>query len=365
MGDHAQNPDAGGRLKIFLGYAPGVGKSFAMLDEALRRKKRGQDVVIGYIDGADRPAIQELLSEFEIVPPKRLEIDGKIVEEMDTDFVLKRRPEIVLVDNLSHMNAPGAVNEHRWQDVRDLLDARLSVITTLNIQNLESLNDQVAAITGTKIRDTVPDFFFSKAEEVELVDLTPRALINRLERGDIYPLETLDRGRIAWFTEGNLSALRELALREVAGRVDLDVEEFRKSRPVVRPWAAQDRVMICISPTKPSMRLVRRGWRIAQRLHADVVAVTVEDHAPSEKEKKMLRDDFALAERLQIHCETLKGPVASTLIQYAKEHHITHLVIGYSDHSKFKEMVQGSILSSLARELKSVDIMVVASDLDE
>lgn len=359
------NPDAGGRLKIFLGYAPGVGKSFAMLDESLRRKKRGQDVVIGKLDTQGRPAIQDLVNEFEIVPSKRVEFDGKTQEELDLDAISRRNPEIVIIDDLTHMNPPGLENEKRWQDVQDLLDSGISVLTTLNVQNLESLNDRVFEITGTRIRETVPDHIFAAANEVEMVDVTPRALIHRLERGDIYPKEEMTKEKIAWFTEGNLSALRELSLREIAGRVDADVLEASKAEKVARPWAVADRVMICVSPTRPSMRLIRRGWRIAKRLHAEVVAVMVEDHSLNERERRYVQDDFSLAERLGIKVERLHGAPSPELIRYARENNVTQLVIGHSERTRIQEVVQGSIISALTRELKTIDILVVASEEED
>lgn len=365
MLESTTNPDAGGRLKVFLGYAPGVGKSYALLDESTRRKKRGQDIVIGSLDSHGRPAVDELLAEFEHIPKKKLDYRGTIIEEMDTDAILARRPEIVIIDDLAHTNAPGSLNEKRWQDVRDILDAGISVSTTMNVYSLESLNDLVNEITGVRITETVPDQILAAAEEVEMVDLTPRALIHRLERGDVIPNEKLDDSKSGMFKEGNLSALRELALREIAGRVDEDVQEFRKSKTIARPWAAKDRVMICISPTRPSMRLIRRGWRIAQRMHAEVVVVTVEDRAPNDKEKKIIQDDFSLAERLEIRTVTLKGPVSDSLIKYVKENAVTHVVIGHSERTRLQEVMQGSIISSLTRELRTIDILVVAADTEE
>ncbi len=365
MLESTTNPDAGGRLKVFLGYAPGVGKSFALLDESTRRKKRGQDIVVGSLDSHGRPAVDELLGEFEQVPEKKLDYKGVLSHEMDTDAIMARKPQIVIIDDLAHTNAPGSLNEKRWQDVRDILDAGITVLTTLNVYSLESLNDQVAEITGVKVRETVPDHMLADADEVEMVDVTPRALINRLERGDVTAKEKLDENMSEFFKPGNLSALRELALREIAGRVDEDVEEFKKSKAIARPWAAKDRVMIGISPTRPSMRLIRRGWRIAQRMHAEVVVATVEDRALNEKEKKTIQDDFSLAERLDIPTVTLKGNVGEQLIRYAKENSVTHIVIGHSDRTRLQEVMQGSIISSLTRELRTIDILVVAADAED
>lgn len=354
-----------GRLKIFLGFAAGVGKTFAMLDEAHRRKKRGQDVVIGYVDSHGRAATQEETRDLEVIPPRQINYRGASLEEMDTEAILRRKPEVVLIDELEHTNVPGAERDKRWQDVELILESGISVISTLNVQHIESLNDQISDITGIRVRETVPDHVLHQAEEVELVDLTPRALINRLERGDVYPGESIDPARAAFFGEGNLSALREIAMREIAGRVDEDVTEFRRDNNIRKPWATKDRVMICISPSRSSLRLVRRGFRIGQRMRADTVAVHVEEKAPGEKEQKIIRDDFALAERLGIPTVRLHGEVAAELIKYAQDNDVSQLVIGHSTRSRMQEVLKGSLINDLARALKTVDILVVALDTDE
>ncbi|MBI1756124.1 MAG: sensor histidine kinase KdpD [Fimbriimonas ginsengisoli] len=356
------NVDSGGRLKIFLGYAPGVGKSYAMLDESVRRKGRGQDIVVGWVETRNRPDNVELLQDLETIPTKHFEVGGKTVEELDLEAIQKRAPGMVLIDDLPHTNALGSKNARRWQDVVELLESKISVMTTLDIRNLESLNDKVAELTGVHVDETVPDQLLQRADEVELVDLTPRALMHRLERGAIYPPEELKERQLEWFTEGTLSALRELALREMAGTVDEEVEEYRKRERIERPWAAHDRIMICLSPTRPGLRLVRRGWRIAQRMHAEMVAVYVEDHSLGDKERLVLHDDFNLADRLGIPTETLRGNVAAALIEYARKNSVTHIVLGHSERTRMQEMVHGSIISALARELKTIDILVVASD---
>ena len=250
-----------GRLKVFLGFAAGVGKTYEMLNEANRRKQRGQDVIIGYIETHGRVGTVEQLGDLEVVPRKQIEYRGTVLEEMDTDAILARHPRWALVDELAHTNAPGSAREKRWQDVEILLDAGINVATALNAQHLESLNDTVYDITGVRVRETVPDRIVREADEIKMVDITPRALIHRLERGDIYKPDKVQSALQNWFKEGNLSALREIALRELASEVDEDTAAYRKDKHVKETWATQDRIMVCISPDQSSLRLLRRGWQ--------------------------------------------------------------------------------------------------------
>jgi two-component system sensor histidine kinase KdpD len=352
-------------LKVFLGFAPGVGKTHAMLEEAHRRKSRGQDVVAALVQAHGRQPIIDQVMGFELVPAKTFSIDGKTVEELDVEAVIKRHPEVALVDELAHANSPGSAHGHRWQDVDELLNAGISVIATVNVGHLESLNDLVADITGHSFTETLPDSVLRDAGEVELVDLTPRALINRLERGDIYSAEEIESARTDFFREGNLMALREIAMREAASRVDEDVAEYRKEKRIEKPWATKDKVMVCISPTRSALRLIRRGFRMGQRMHGDVIAVHVEDGAVGgEKAEKMLKDDFSLAERLGIQTVTLKGPLSPTLIKFAKEQNVTAIILGHPERSRFQEVLKASVLSDLARALRTVDIIVVATETE-
>jgi two-component system sensor histidine kinase KdpD len=359
----AENPNIvreRGTLKIFLGFAPGVGKTYAMLDEGRRRKGRGQDVVAAFIDPHGRQPIVENASDFEVI--ERKVVDG--ASEMDTDAVIARRPEVALVDDLAHVNAHGSHRAHRWQDVEALLDAGINVIATVNVAHLESLNDQIADITGHKVKDTLPDKVLRGASEVELVDLTPRALINRLQRGDIYASDQVEEFKPDFFREGNLMALREIAMREVASRVDEDVVEYRKEKRIEKPWATKDKVMVCISSTRTSLRLLRRGFRMGQRMHGEVIAVHVEDGtSSSDKALQILQEDFALAERLGIQTVTLKGPLGPTLVKFAKDQNVTAVILGHPERSRLQEVMKASVLSELARELRTVDIIVVATEV--
>ena len=349
-----------GRHKIFIGFAAGVGKTYEMLNEANRRKQRGQDVVIGFIVTHGRKGTEAQLGDLEIVPRKKIVYRGAAFEEMDTEAILARKPEFVLVDELAHSNVPGSEHEKRWQDVDRLLDAGINVLSTLNIQHLESLNDTIFEITHVRVQETLPDLILQEADEIKMVDITARALIHRLERGDIYAPEKVERALENWFREGNLNALREIALREIAQEIDEDVTAYRKEQHITETWANKDRILICISPTQSSQRLLRRGWRIAQRLNGSIVAVYVENRTPNEKQSQILKEDFALAEQLRIPIVTLCGQVSGEIIRYARENCITQIVLGHSDRSRWQEFVKGSIINDLIRELRAADILIVA-----
>ena len=354
-----------GRLKLFLGFAAGVGKTYEMLSEANRRKhERNQDVVIGYVETHKRKDTEAQIGDLEIVPRKTLEYKGTIFEEMDTDAIIARRPKWVLVDELAHTNVPGSKNEKRYQDVMEILAAGINVESTLNVQHLESLNDTVQQITGVKVRETVPDWVIGKADEIVSVDITPRTLMNRLQRGDVYPIEKVPQALQNFFTEGNLSALREIALREVASEVDRSVQDYREEQNVSQPWQTQEKVMVCISPDKSSGRLLRRGWRISRRLKAEIVAVYVPSVKTTLEQQKVLECDFSLADRLGIRIERTVGiGIAQSLADYAVQHQITQIIIGHSGRSRFQEFLQGSIVNDLVRLVRGIDVLIVANSV--
>ena len=318
--------------------------------------------MVGAIDPHGRKATAELLEGLDRVPPLKVTIQGVEREELDAEAVIARMPQLALIDELQHSNPPGTPRQTRWEDVEAILEAGINVLTTMDVHHLESLNDQVQEITGVQIKDTVPDRLFQTASEVEMVDVTPRALIHRLDRGDVYPGAAATEELLKMYREGSLSALRELALREIAERVDVDVLEYRRENKIVKPWASRDNVMICISPTQRSLRLLRRGWRISSKLHGNVVAVTVQEDVPDAKQIKILDEDFKLAERLGIPIIKLQGDVAEELIRYAKENNVTQLVIGHSTRSRMKELIRPSIVNTLVRELSMVDILIVANE---
>jgi two-component system sensor histidine kinase KdpD len=346
-----------------MGFAVGVGKTYDMLQEANRRRERGEDVVVGWVERQGRAGTEAEMGDLVVVPALRLEYRGSTFEEMDVEAVLARHPRVVVVDELAHSNVPGSPREKRWQDVQVLLEAGIDVLSTLNVQHLDSLNDIVHDITGIVVRETVPDTLLAHADEVQMVDLSPQALLARLERGDIYPADQIQQARAHWFNLGNLNALRELALREVAHEVDEDTTEYQKRRRPRTTWATHDRIMVCITPTAGSQRLIRRGWRIARRLRADLVCVYVEDHAPTDSEQAILRHDFDQANRLDIPVVTLHGTVRKELARYARENRITQIVLGHSLRSRWEEWTSGgSIIHHLVSQLKTIDILVVAHE---
>ncbi len=352
-----------GRLKLFLGFAAGVGKTYEMLQEANRRKQeRGQDVVIGYVETHKRPDTAAQVRDLEIVPRKKMEYKGVAFEEMDINAVIARRPQWVVVDELAHTNVPGSPHAKRYEDVLDILAAGINVLSTMNVQHLESLNDTVQQITGVKVRETVPDWVLGEADEIVSIDITPRALIHRLERGDVYPQEKVPQALENFFTEGNLSALREIALREVAGEVNRSVQFYREEHAVTAPWRTQERVMVCISPDKPSDHLLRRGWRISRRLRAELVAVYVATNKITHDQQRVLDADFTLAQRLNIRIEQLSGRgVAEALAEFALKHQVSQIVIGHSGRTAWQEFLQGAVVNKLIRLVKGIDVLVIGN----
>jgi two-component system sensor histidine kinase KdpD len=350
-----------GKLKIFLGYAPGVGKAKVMVEEARRRKKRGEDCVIAIISEGDRLISEDFNTGLDSIPPLSFSYGGTEGKEINIPAILERHPDTVLVDNLAHTNVPGSSHEKRWQDVEELLQKGIHVLATMNVESLESLNDDIFEITGKRVLETVPDKVFHNASEVELVDLTPQALRNRIKRGEIVEESKVEAALAGYYLEVNLNALRELAMRETAQRVDEDLIAWKKKQRIAKPWQTSDRVLICITPTRSSLRLIRRGWRLAQKMQGEVRAVYVEEPKLPEESARILKDDFTLCERLGIPTVTLKGDVADTIIKYVQENNVTQIILGHSDRTKIQEFLKGSLLLELAKQLKTVDILVVAT----
>ena len=266
---------ARGTLRIYLGAAPGVGKTFAMLGEGHRRAGRGTDVVVGYVETHGREKTAEQVAGLEVVPRRVVEYRGTAFEEMDLDAILARRPEVALVDELAHTNVPGSQHEKRWEDVEALLAAGITVISTLNVQHLESVNDVVEQITGIKQQETIPDAVVRRADQIELVDMAPEAIRRRMAHGNIYPAERIDASLGNYFRTGNLGALRELALLWVADRVDDALQDYRERHGIDRPWETRERVVVALTGSADGERLVRRAARMATRTKADFFAVHV------------------------------------------------------------------------------------------
>ena len=317
--DHRPSPEAllaaaeqegRGRLKIFLGAAPGVGKTYTMLEAAHVRKQEGVDVVVGVVETHGRPETEELLQELEIVPRRPLDYRGKVLAEMDLDAILARRPQLALVDEFAHTNVPGSRHPKRYLDVEELLAAGIDVYTTVNIQHLESLNDAVAQITGIRVRETIPDRLLDDAAELELVDLSPEELLQRLREGKVYVPDQAQRAIQRFFRLGNLTALRELALRRTAECVDERMQTYMQAHAIPGPWPACERIMVCVSPSPLSPRLVRVARRMADRRHAEWMAVYVETprhHRLSNAERDRVAQTLRLAEQLGGEAVTIRG----------------------------------------------------------
>jgi two-component system sensor histidine kinase KdpD len=352
-----------GRHKIFLGYAPGVGKTFTMLAEAQRRFRRGEDLVIGFVETHGRAATAELAEGLPEVPRKQIEYRGKVFEEMDTAAVIERKPEWVLVDELAHTNVPGSVHEKRWQSVEEILAAGINVISTVNVQHFESLNDTIYQITTVRVRETLPDAILDRADEVVLVDLTADALINRLNRGVVYDLDKIPGALSNFFRRGNLVALRELALRKTAEEVDEKLEDYIEAHEIETPWATEDRVVVCVKAGPIAKKLVRRGYRLAKRLQGHFWVVHV--HTPGEglgRHHDELQELFELTQNLGGIVVELSGDSeADAILTFAREHRATFVVLGQSRRSRMDEVLRGSsLIARIMRETEDMDVLAVA-----
>ena len=355
---------ARGRHRVYLGIAPGVGKTYTALEELHRREERGTDVVIGFLETHGRLKTAEKAASLEVVARKKIPYKGVIIEEMDTDAVIERHPAVALVDELAHTNAPGSKHEKRWQDIEDLLEAGITVISTVNIQHLESLADIVADITGVLVRERVPDRVVDHADEVELIDMAPHALRQRMRHGNIYPPERAERALEQFFNEGNLMALREMALRKMAQVTEQELEEYMHDHNVQTNWAAAERVMVCVDDQSQAQNLIRRGWRMADRYRTELLAVAVATPrwaSASPEQKRALEDNLRFAEDLGAEVVRVQGSdVAKALMQVAHDKNVGSIIIGHSRHGRLHEIVRGSIVLNLLRSAGNVDVHVVA-----
>lgn len=355
-----------GRLKIFVGAAPGVGKTYEMLQTARAKRKDGADVVVGVVETHGRVETQALLDGLEVLPRKQLEYKGRTLEEMDLDALIARRPQIALVDELAHTNAPGSRHPKRYQDVEELLSRGITVYTTLNIQHIESLNDVVAQITRIRVRETVPDSILDRADEIELVDLTPNDLIQRLKDGKVYVPKQAKRALDHYFSPGNLTALRELALRRTAERVDDQLLSHMQANAIPGPWPAGDRLLVCVSEDPRSAGLVRYAKRVADRLHASWTAISIETRRSlqlTEEERDRIADTLRLVERLGGEAVTLPTAgrrIADDLLAFAQANNVTQIIIGKSTRPSWFEILHGSIVHDLVRRSGNISINVVA-----
>ena len=355
-----------GLLQIFLGYAAGVGKTYAMLQAAQQRRAEGVDVVVGYVETHGRVETDALLRGLEIVPRREVGYRGTTLSELDLDAILARRPQLVLVDEYAHTNAPGGRHPKRYQDVQELLASGIDVYTTLNIQHLESLKDAVAQVTGVTVRETIPDSALDEAAEIKLVDLPPDELIQRLQEGKVYVGDQAARAVDRFFRKGNLTALREMALRRAAQRVDDQMLAYMQTRAIPGPWPAGDRLLVCIGPNPLGERLVRSARRLAGDLSAEWIALYVETSAYSrlsEDERSQISRTLRLAEELGGEVVTLPGSsVAEAVLEFARRRNITKIIVGKSLQPRWREWLRSSVVQQLIRTSGAIDVFVINNE---
>ena len=357
----AVEPQKRGRFKVFLGYAPGVGKTFSMLSEAIRRKSRGEDVVIGIVETHGRARTAELMAQLEQVPRKQMEYKGTLFEEMDVDAILARKPEVVLIDELAHTNIEGSVHTKRFQDVLQILEADIDVLSTLNIQHVESITPRVQSLTGITVRETVPDWVLDRADEVVLSDLTPEALTTRMSRGDIYPQERVERALQNFFRRGNLIALREMALQRVTRAVDRTLDDYVQRKKLSGNWQIAERIAVCISANPESRDLIARGARMAEAMDGEFYVLYVEMETElAQSRRRTLDANVQFAENVGAHVVRLRGtsvPVATA--DYISKNRITQVIFGRSAVKGWKKYLYYLALQRFMSDAPHVDVHIV------
>lgn len=348
-----------GTLRIYLGAFAGIGKTYAMLNEAQRRRKYGEDVVVGFVETHRRPQTMAILEGLEVIPRRQVAYRGVVVEEMDVEAIIRRHPAVCLIDELAHTNAPGSEREKRYEDVELILDAGINVVSTLNVQHIESLNDTVESITGVKVRETIPDRILDEADEVILIDLSPEAARARMEHGNIYPPEQAKAALQSFFRPQNLAALREIALRRTAQDVDEDLDEYM--REAARDAKEVDEhVLVYVDATPFARTLIRRGWRLAQGLHADLCVAYLEREASDSAARELART-LELAEDLNARVEKLVGSEESTaLTAYIKAYGVNHIVLAHRPRTGLRSAMSSSLADRVMSAVPSVDVHLVS-----
>ncbi len=359
--------EARAKLKVFFGASPGVGKTYAMLTEARTRRAEGEDVVIGVVETHGRSETAALVEGFEILPRQQLPYRGIFLEEFDLDAALRRRPALILMDELAHTNVQGARHAKRWQDVMELLDAGIDVYTTLNVQHLESVKDVVAQVTGVLVRENVPDTVLERADEVELVDLPPDELLERLREGKVYVPDQARHAIDRFFRKGNLLALRELALRRTAESVDAQMRRYMATEGIQKTWAAGDRLLVCVGPNALSTRLIRATKRLAAAISAPWIALYVETPRHlrySEEAQAKVEANLRLAEQLGGETAVIEGgqTIGEDILAYARSRNVTKLVVGKPTRPRWTELLSGSLLDELVRGSGDIDVYVITGD---
>ncbi len=363
---HAQADESvRGQLKIFMGYAAGVGKTYAMLEAAHQRQKQGVDVVVGYVETHGRVETEAFLKGLEILPRRPVEYHGSKMTELDVDAIIKRHPALVLVDEFAHTNAPGSRHPKRYLDVEEILDTGIDVYTTLNVQHLESLNDVVAQVTGVVVHETVPDRVIDEASEIEVIDLPPDELLTRLREGKVYVPDQAARAIQKFFRKGNLTALREMSLRRAAERVDDQMRAYMRTSAITGPWPATERLLVCISPSPLAEKLIRTTRRLADEIGAEWFAVYVEvasrpELNPASRER--VGKSLQLAEELGARTRTLTGhSIPETILAYARKHNITKVIVGKPIRPRWRELLAGSMVDHLIYASGDVDVYVISA----
>ncbi len=354
-----------GIFKLFLGYAPGVGKTYSMLSEAIRRASRGEDVVAGVVESHGRKATAELAAKLDRVPPRKLEYKGTLFDEMDVDAILARKPAVIVVDELAHTNIEGSKHAKRYEDVIELLEARIDVLSTMNVQHVESVGPTVQQITGVQVRETVPDWVMQRVDEIVLADLTPQALQKRMERGDIYPVDRTQRALSHFFRPGNLIALRELALRQVTGVVDRSLDAYLEKDGTKPAHTVRERIGVCVSSNPAAQYLIARGSRMAQAIGGDLYIFYVDVGRDSRPEdQKTLAENIRFAENLGAKVvRTVDRSVADGVAQLVREHHITQVIFGRSARSGWQRYLYLSAIQRFLRDAPSVDVHIVTQEV--
>ncbi|GCE12774.1 sensor protein KdpD [Tengunoibacter tsumagoiensis] len=369
-----------GRLRIYLGSAAGVGKTYAMLNEGRRRKERGSDVVIGYVETHKRAQTVAQLGDLELLPRKKIEYRGVTLEEMDTEAIIARHPQIALIDELAHTNVAGSRHAKRYQDVQEVLEAGIDVITTVNVQHLESLNDLVASITGIQVRETLPDRILDQADEVELIDIAPNALRQRMKHGNIYPADRIEPALNNFFREGNLTALRELALRQTANKTESQLQQYMTEHDITSQWSTTERVLVGFDHRPYSRSIIRDAWRLAHGMHAELLAVSVQlegypaflrrmtfllqhggkSEAILKEQQQRLEEHALFAEDLGAEIiRVSSSDIAQALAEIANRYHATQIVLGQPAHKRWEVFLYGSVTNRILRLKSDVDIHLV------
>ena len=358
---HTDTEKTRGTLKLFLGYAPGVGKTYSMLSEAIRRKERGEDIVVGIVETHGRARTAELLEKMDMIPRRQIDYRGVSFDEMDLDAILARRPQIVLVDELAHTNIEGSRNAKRWQDVQELLQAKIDVLSTINVQHIETVAPTVQRVTGVEIRETVPDWVIQQADEVVMADLTPEALQERMRRGDIYPVARVERSLSNFFRRGNLIALRELALQHVSKAVDKTLTSYMDAHHIRDNWAVRERVLVCISANPRSRYLIARGARLADAVEGELYVLHVEgDRELDDERKRALENNVQFAANLkaQVMRVTAKSvPLAAA--QLVREKRITQVIFGRSQIKGLRKYFYYYAIQRFLSDVPTVDVHIV------